>query len=123
MGKIFSPEYELEFVIKSLFLEAITIKELNEWAINKAVTGDEIPGFMIELIDFKGFPKDIYKIKGIEPKGLINKEIEKTLVGIAYKRGINSDYAQYTSKTAHEYYEKNPDTIEYFKHVFFVHAV
>ncbi len=113
----YSLENQLEFAIRCSLFGAISIGELNEWAILKTTEAADFPSYLIDLASFEGPPAGIYKIRGICPRSSLSREDEKGFVGIAYLRGrIAAEPAPYKKATALK--AVSDELLGYFKKVF-----
>ena len=77
------------FVVDALYERAIDIKELNDWAINIVINNnvDELTMYIIDLMDFDNYLKDIYEVIGFVPDWKHSKKQSIALYAIAIKRG------------------------------------
>ncbi len=91
-----SMEERIGFLIKCLFLEAITLSEVNGWATRVIASEANYPLELLELMEYKGTKAGIYKLFRKMPYIKLSKEEEKAIVGIAYKRKLATKYSQYS---------------------------
>lgn len=82
------------FVVDALYERAIDIKELNDWAINIVINNnvDELPMYIIDLMDFDSYLKDIYEVIGFVPRKLAStKSVEYLIIDKIPKVIINDN--------------------------------
>ena len=108
------------FVTKSLSYLAINRSEVSEWAIKMVVENDinELPYFLIDLMDFNDESPDLFKIIGFVPVWKHNKDQLKALYGIAIKRGKSQSDINITANEALTALEKNSEIEQRFRETF-----
>ncbi|ELR63080.1 hypothetical protein C942_04729 [Photobacterium marinum] len=77
------------FVIAALFSQAINLAEMQKWAESVIMDCDDYPDYIIDLIGYSGFLKDIYTVIGFYPASSLSDRQYLALVGIADIRGID----------------------------------
>ncbi len=77
------------FVLTSLLCSAIDLEELKEWCyhIIGELEAGEAPGYLFDLMEYKGVLAGIYKPLGFVPSWRHTDEDTNALYGIALKRG------------------------------------
>ncbi|OOF47807.1 hypothetical protein BKK56_11660 [Rodentibacter genomosp. 2] len=111
---------DLGFVKTSLFANAITKSEFNEWIlfIIKNNSVDEIPMYMYDLIDFDDYLYKLPALIGFSPYSGLNNKEEDAIYGIAIKR-FGSFFDMPISKNkALKALNENIQVLERFKNTF-----
>lgn len=108
------------FITKSLAYHAIDRKDVREWAIQTVVNNnvDELPMYIINLMDFDDNSEDIYKIIGFVPTWKNYKLQLNALYGIAVKRGRKLTDINLSDKDALNALEKHPEVEKLFRETF-----
>lgn len=108
------------FVTKSLSYLAINRAEVSEWAIKMVAENDinELPNYLIDLMDFNDESPDLFKIIGFVPVWKHNKDQLKALYGIAIKRGKSLSDIDITANEALTALEKYSEIEERFRNTF-----
>ncbi len=76
------------------------------------------PHYIVELSQFDGRLKDIFRIIGFAPSSGLSEEQEDALIGIAYSRGITRYEPEPTEDQALNSLSKHPEVLEQFRHAF-----
>lgn len=125
-GLIRDDDALIGFVIDALYERAINISELRDWAIHIVVNNNvnDIPMYIIDLMDFSGYVKDIDKIIGFCPGLNCSKQQSRALYGIAVKRGrslagnITTDDEIISDAEALQALKKHPEIERRFREAF-----
>lgn len=95
LGVTLNDSWQISFVYGALLSQAITYNELNIWGENLIRDNevDNIPDYIFRLIDVDSPEDNVIKIIGFAPHFPFKriKEVENSLVGIAYLRGMDVD--------------------------------
>ncbi|KGQ67894.1 hypothetical protein ACLRAA_06205 [Gallibacterium anatis] len=111
---------DIGFVKSTLIAEAITLKEFNNWVIfiinNHPI--DELPIYIFDLIDFKGYLCDLTNIIGFVPYSGLNDNENYALYGIALKRFGKIVDCPISYQCALDALNNNPQVLIRFKETF-----
>lgn len=125
IGVTLNDSWQIGFVYGTLLSQAITYNELNIWGekIIRDNEIDNIPNYIFQLIDVDSPEDNVIKIIGFAPHFPFKrtKEVENSLVGIAYLRGIDvyiDDGDKTTRAECLKALEKHPEVLAMFKKVF-----
>ncbi|WP_447884032.1 hypothetical protein [Serratia fonticola] len=119
-GLILENSDEIGFVTNCLLSQAINITELNQWAVSMIQNNDidDLPFYIIDLVDFSGFPGEVYSVIGFAPIWNASDEQELALYGIVAKRGIVPYDPEVTDKAALDVLSKHPEIEKRFRETF-----
>lgn len=108
------------FVVDALFDHAIDVNELKEWAINVVTNNnvDELPMYIIDLMDYEGYAKDICKVIGFLPGWKHSKKQSIALYGIAVKRGHRLTDYDISDEEALKALQQHPEIEKRFRETF-----
>ncbi|MDX6839372.1 hypothetical protein [Hafnia paralvei] len=108
------------FVNASFSYKAINQDELREWAIKTVSENDidKLPMYIIDLMEFSGYPKDIYKAIGFNPHWEHSHEQLKALYGITIRRGGWLSDIKTTPSEALDALRKHPEIEKLFRETF-----
>lgn len=98
----------MAFVMTCLFCRAISRNELNFWC-TQALSLNNAPAFLYDLMDFYDEIFKIYKVTGYVPHWEHTEDDEHALYGIAVRRGFEPYDIPLTSNDALACLEASPD--------------
>lgn len=107
----------MAFVITCLFCGAISRDELNAWCV-QALSLDDAPMFLYDLMDFYDEIFKIYQVVGYVPHWKHAEDDEHALYGIAIRRGFEPYDMPLAPDKALAYLEARPDIERLFGQVF-----
>jgi hypothetical protein len=77
----------LGFVISCLFKGAIDVAEFHRWVTMIFEEDGTPPGYMVDLLEFKGPLASVFKVIGFVPHWPYSEDEELALFGITFNRG------------------------------------
>lgn len=107
----------MAFVITCLFCGAISKEELNFWCA-QALSLNNSPAFLYDLMEFHDEIFKVYKVVGYVPNWEHANSDEHALYGIAVRRGVEPYDMPLTPNEALACLEASPDIERLFSQVF-----
>ncbi len=106
------------FVIASLFGEAISTEELRQWADHIMLTRESVPEYIVELSQFEGYLKDIYRIIGFSPSRGLTDVQRDAITGIAFLRGKRPYESRLDKNESLSVLRQHPEILIEFRNAF-----
>jgi hypothetical protein len=78
---------DLPYILSALFSGAIELAEMRAWADDVLLSETNPPLWVVDLSMYEGFPKDLYKIRGIMSSDELQPEEETALLYFSMLRG------------------------------------
>lgn len=105
---------EIGFVSACLLSNAISIEELNEWAISIAATENDYPLYIVELFDFNAPLMHLTRTIGFAPVSGLSSNQSEALSAIAPLRGRRYTNESISHESAKQLLANEPNVIQRF---------